>query len=272
LLKNIKKLAIVSILALSTLSISVAAQAEQSNSDYTFKAKIIENGGYVGKYSTNGTTSYTVPTSTSFIAMTSSSAKAVILPNPTLVRGQEFTVFNASTFDGTNPVTVTCTGGANLGAAASQLIAGTEGWIKVKSNGTKYNIVSKFLVYPVTITRTLTAVNTTGTVTAIAIAQGGISSTSGAAVTATLPTASSLATALGGAVQGTSVEFEVDNTAGSNTVTVAVGSGIVVAKQTGFGLTANDQLLTVAASATVGVGVFRIVFSSATAAVLYRIG
>ncbi len=115
------------------------------------------------------------------------------------------------------------------------------------------------------------AINVTATVTAAQLSSGTLTSTSAAAVSMTLPTATLLGQYYR-ATQGTVIEFYVDNTAGANTVTVVVGSGIVVAKQTGTGLTANDQLLTVAASATVGVGRFAIYFSSATAAVLYRIG
>jgi len=118
---------------------------------------------------------------------------------------------------------------------------------------------------------TATAINATATVTAAQLKTGLLTSTSAAAVTMTLPTATLMGTAIN-AVRGTTFDFYVDNTAGSNTVTVAVGSGIVVAKQTSTGNTANDSLLTVAASSTVGVGLFRLYFSSATAAVLYRIG
>lgn len=123
------------------------------------------------------------------------------------------------------------------------------------------NLIKKF---------TLTALNATGTLTAAMVKSGGITSTTAAGVTATLDTATIIATALG-ATQGTIVDFVVDNTAGASTVTLAVAAGIVVAKQTSNGDTAVDQLLTVAASATVGVGVFRLVFTSATTAVLFRI-
>lgn len=118
---------------------------------------------------------------------------------------------------------------------------------------------------------TATAINATATVTATQLKGGLLTSTSEAAVTMTLPTATLIGTALN-AEQGTTFDFYVDNTAGANTVTVAVGSGIVAAKQTGTGNTANDVLLTVAASSTVGVGLFRLYFKSATAAILYRIG
>jgi len=118
---------------------------------------------------------------------------------------------------------------------------------------------------------TATAINATATVTAGQLKTGLLTSTSAAAVTMTLPTATLIGAAIN-ASQGTTFDFYVDNTAGANTVTVAVGSGIVVAKQTSTGNTANDSLLTVAASSTVGVGLFRLYFSSATAAVLYRLG
>lgn len=118
---------------------------------------------------------------------------------------------------------------------------------------------------------TASAINATATATAAQVAGGLITSTSAAATGITLPTATQLGTQLG-AVQGTMFDFVVDNTAGSNTVTIIVGSGIVAAKQVSSGDTAVDALLTVAASATVGIGLFRLVFSSPTATVLYRIG
>ena len=77
--------------------------------------------------------------------------------------------------------------------------------------------------------RALDALNNTAAVTVAnfikAIRQGGFQSTSGAAVTATLPTAAQLAAAFGG-VKGVSLEFAVDNSAGANTVTVAVATGV----------------------------------------------
>lgn len=112
---------------------------------------------------------------------------------------------------------------------------------------------------------TATAINATATATAAAIQTGLITSTSAAATTITLPTATALATQIG-AVKGSSLEFIVDNTAGANTVTVAVGSGIVATSVLTGGTT-----LTVAASATQGVGVFRLTFISATAAILSRL-
>jgi hypothetical protein len=109
------------------------------------------------------------------------------------------------------------------------------------------------------------AVNATATISAAELAKGYVTSTSAAATSITLPTATQLATQLG-ATKGTIFTFYVDNTAGANTVTVVVGSGIVAASALTGGTT-----LTVSASATVGIGTFQIVFSSATAGVLSRI-
>jgi hypothetical protein len=109
------------------------------------------------------------------------------------------------------------------------------------------------------------AVNATATIAAAELAKGYVTSTSAAATTITLPTATQLATELG-ATRGTVFSFYVDNTAGASTVTVAVGSGIVAASALTGGTT-----LTVSASATVGIASFQIVFSSATAGVLSRL-
>lgn len=116
-----------------------------------------------------------------------------------------------------------------------------------------------------TITRTGTAINTSATVTAAQLAGGLLTSTSAAAVTMTLPTATALASQIG-ATQGTTFDFVVDNSAGANTVTVAVGSGIVASTFP------SSNTLTVGASATTGTSCFRIIFISTTAAILVRIG
>lgn len=110
---------------------------------------------------------------------------------------------------------------------------------------------------------TLTALNSTGTLTAAGILGGIISSTSAAAVTATLPTAADLASAVG-AKRGTTIDFAVDNSAGSNTVTVAASTGI----------TAATAVITGGATLTVAsgkVGFFRIYYISATVALIYRL-
>lgn len=113
------------------------------------------------------------------------------------------------------------------------------------------------------ISNTATAVNVTGSISASALAGGLITSTSAAAVTATLPTATDLASELG-AVRGSTFEFVVDNISGANTVTVQVNTGI----------TAGTAVLTGGATLTVGTGVtavFKLIFTSATAAKLFRI-
>ena len=114
---------------------------------------------------------------------------------------------------------------------------------------------------------TATAINATATATAANIKGGLITSTSALATSITLPTATLLGTALN-ATKGTSFDFIVDNTAGANTVTIVVGVGIVAAAP----VITGGATLTVAASATQGIGIFRVVFSSAEAAVLFRIG
>ncbi len=119
------------------------------------------------------------------------------------------------------------------------------------------------------------AVNATATVTSLQLLGGLITSTSAAAVTATLPTVallvSTLATLGITVAQGYSVDFTIDNTAGANTVTVALGAGMTAAKEVSSGDTAVDILLTVAATAAGGVGVFRVYFTSATVATLFRL-
>lgn len=114
------------------------------------------------------------------------------------------------------------------------------------------------------------AVNTSATVSAANFNKGYFTSTSAAGVTLTLPTAANIATQFG-AVQGTVFDFFVDNIAGANNVTVAVGAGITAAKQVSDGDTAVDINLVVANGAATGLGHFRLVFSSASAATLHRL-
>ena len=107
------------------------------------------------------------------------------------------------------------------------------------------------------------AVNVTGAITAAQLATGRVTSTSAAAVAATLPTATLLATNLS-AVAGTMFEFSVDNSAGSNIVTITMNTGI----------TAITAVLTGGATMTVAagvVGIFRIIFTSTTVAKIARL-
>lgn len=107
------------------------------------------------------------------------------------------------------------------------------------------------------------ALNATGTITATMINEKVITSTSAAAVTATLATAAVLVAAFP-AVLGEEREFIIDNTAGANTVTVAIADGITVATAV---LTGADTL-TVAAGK---VGKFLLYFTSTTTAILSRV-
>lgn len=114
---------------------------------------------------------------------------------------------------------------------------------------------------------TTAAINSTATATAAQVATGYITSTSGAATTITLPTGTLLGAQLN-ASQGTVFRLYIDNSAGANTVTVAVAvngilSSAAVSSATTFGL------LTVTAGVT-GVAEFTIMFSSATAYVFSR--
>lgn len=112
------------------------------------------------------------------------------------------------------------------------------------------------------------AINATATATAAQVSTGYITSTSGAATTITLPTGTLLGAQLG-ASAGTIFDLIIDNTAGASTVTVAVGanniqSAYAAAEAGGAGL------LTVPSGVT-GIGVYRFMFSSATACCFTRV-
>ena len=114
---------------------------------------------------------------------------------------------------------------------------------------------------------TANAINATATATAAQVASGYITSTSAAATTITLPTGTLLGAQLG-AVQGTSLDLYIDNTAGADVVTVAVATnGILSSAAADTAGSFGD--LTVAAGAT-GLARFTIMFSSATAYVFTR--
>jgi hypothetical protein len=115
----------------------------------------------------------------------------------------------------------------------------------------------------------LNAINATGTATAAQVADGYITSTSAAATTITLPTGTLLGAALG-ATRGTSLDLWIDNTAGANTVTVAVAVNGILSAAAAAGSGAGAGLLTVPSGVT-GIACFRITFASATAYVFSRI-
>lgn len=109
------------------------------------------------------------------------------------------------------------------------------------------------------------AINTTATATAAQIVSGYITSTSAAAVGITTPTATAIA-ALIGAVQGTTFDLYIDNSAGANTVTLTLDASIAVVTPA---VTGGATLTVSTANA---IGVFRLVFTSGTTAKIFRIG
>lgn len=115
---------------------------------------------------------------------------------------------------------------------------------------------------PALVNRTASAINSTATATAAQVATGYITSTSAAATTITLPTGTLLGAALG-ASAGTVFDLIVDNTAGANTVTMAVATNGIKSDAANTTAASFGQL-TVAAGVT-GIGCFRLMFSSATA-------
>lgn len=120
--------------------------------------------------------------------------------------------------------------------------------------------IASFVAVPQS--RVPVAINSTGTATAAQVASGYITSTSGAATTITLPTGTLLGAQLG-AVQGTTFDLYIDNTAGANTVTIAVAvNGILSAAA--VAVAASFGLLTVPSGVT-GQARFSLMFSSPTA-------
>lgn len=117
------------------------------------------------------------------------------------------------------------------------------------------------------VTHTTAAANSTATLTSAQVATGYITSTSGAATTLTLPTG----TALGGqlsATQGTVFDLFVDNTSGSNTVTMAVATNGI--KSDAANTTAGSFGQLTVASGVTGLARFTLTFSSPTAYVFTR--
>lgn len=111
------------------------------------------------------------------------------------------------------------------------------------------------------------AINATATATAAQVATGYITSTSAAAVTITLPTGTLLGAQLG-ATQGLVHDLYIDNTAGANTVTIAVAvNGI---KSDAANTTAGSFGQLTVASGVTGLGRFTLMFSSPTAYVFTR--
>ena len=114
---------------------------------------------------------------------------------------------------------------------------------------------------------TANAINATATATAAQVASGYITSTSALATTITLPTGTDLGNAIG-ATQGTVLDLYIDNTAGSNAVTIAVNTNAILSTAAADSSGSFGDL-TVAAGAT-GLARYTLMFSSATAYVFTR--
>lgn len=111
------------------------------------------------------------------------------------------------------------------------------------------------------------AINATGTASAAQVATGYITSTSALATTITLPTGTDLGNLIG-ATQGTVLDLYIDNTAGANTVTVAVNTNAILSSAAADTAGSFGDL-TIAAGAT-GLARYTLMFSSATAYVFTR--
>jgi hypothetical protein len=114
---------------------------------------------------------------------------------------------------------------------------------------------------------TANAINATATATAAQVASGYITSTSAAGTTITLPTGTALGNAIG-ATKGTVLDLFIDNTAGANTVTIAVNTNAILSTAA-VDTAGSFGDLTVAAGVT-GLARYTIMFSSATAYVFTR--
>jgi hypothetical protein len=146
--------------------------------------------------------------------------------------------------------------GANATATVSnQIVLGDNAVVGIYSSGNN-----------ITYNPTIVTYTATGTVTGASIVSGYIVHT-GAAATLTLPTMANLITAINGTAavtQGTSLSFRIDNSVGTASVTLAINTGI----------TAPTAVITGGNSLTIAkntVGLFNIVFITATTAYLYRV-
>ena len=149
----------------------------------------------------------------------------------------------------------TAIGNGAIVAADNTIQLGNTSVTNVKTKGNLINI-----------NPAVVAINTTATATAADIITGYIASTTAAAVNITLPTATDISTALGSSVgRGTSFEFSVENTGGSNSVTLVAGTGITVHAPI---ISGTDNLIITPTNA---IGRFRLVFTSTTSAKIFRI-
>jgi hypothetical protein len=143
----------------------------------------------------------------------------------------------------------TSTGTGNAVFSSNPAFAGTVGGTVAFSGKITFNQANTYKTSP-------TAINTTSTITTTQLATGTLTSTSAAAVTMTLPTATAI-----GYPAGTTFIFTIDNTAGANTVTIVLGSGMTLL---------NSGSLTIPSGST-GVSQFDLYFSTSTACTIARI-
>ena len=129
------------------------------------------------------------------------------------------------------------------------------------------NVTATNLVFTDQNHPTTAAINATATATAAEVATGYITSTSASPTTITLPTGTLLGAALG-ASRGTVMDLYIDNTAGANTVTIAVATNGILS--TAAADTAGSFGDLTVASGVTGLARFTIMFSSATAYVFTR--
>lgn len=157
--------------------------------------------------------------------------------------GGTLTVTGASTLTGAVGVTGAVTGASTLTATKVTATAG--------------RVVEK---------RAVSTLNSTGTISAANLLAGIITSTSAAAVAATLPAAADVLALIPGCAVGSSFRFTICNSAGANTVTVTASASITNAL-------AQAGDMAVAAGSNVSYAlVFTNVGSGTEAAVIYRLG
>lgn len=301
-MKNIfNKLLLIGLITFGLITPAFALDPNYINGPLTVVGKFKPLGAQTGKV-TNTAVTYTALVTDYEIHVTSTaSARTINLPTAAGITNQLFIIKDTSGGAASNNITVDPFSSETIDGSSTKVISANYGWIVIRSDGANWNVIGSNIasagsgdvtaagsnafsstnthsgaetftgttkIKGLIITATLTAINTTGAITASQLAAGGISSTTAAGVTATLPTATLLYAALGSPGVGASFIFVAQNTAGSNTLTIAVNTGITV----GAGIPTGSDTLTIANSATQGIGVFRLVFSSTTTAILTRIG
>lgn len=164
--------------------------------------------------------------------------------------------------------------GCYSGGADTSQVAGVSKTVAIGSNSYTYKSnqivignttdVKEIVTAGVHIEKhSVTAKNTTATLTAAECLAGVITSTSVAAVSLTLPSGADLSAQVSGI--GTTFELIIDNSAGANSVTI-VPSATVAAIASPFTIT-NPMIVTTAQK----VGCFKFYFTSATSAIVSRI-